>query len=252
MFVLTKKVAVFSLLASAPLLVLAQGFSFRPMDGADAASAPIAPGWRVDPMPPSQHQAASQSQPGNFQFFPQVQQQAAPAPAEGRPANAMHYSFAPEEQAAAPKPPAPLPEPMKTPDTLAAPPVMGFAAPSHPMQARDGFGMQGQQPHPSGIPPAPLPPPLRLEGRYIDGPHSPVDQRFPFRPLDEGHRSADRSGASQADTQRYRDYGQPGVDQSRQPAFGYPPPVPAYGSRPYERYNSGPSFNGIRFPFNFR
>jgi hypothetical protein len=142
------------------------------------------------------------------------------------------------------------------------------------MQVQGAYGMQGQ--HPAGTPPAPLPPPLLLEGRYIDGPHSHVDKQFPFRPLEDESRATGRKSSAQADVQQSRGYGQPpferpapgfersqtpgfdrsqapGFDRNQAPAFGYPPPAPAYGPRPYERYNNnGPSFNGFRFPFNFR
>lgn len=239
-----------SLLGCAPLMAAAQGFNFRPMDGAEPPSKPLAPGWRVDSLPP-EPQGAKSAQPNDFRFQPQQQRPSVvPSPAEGRPANAMHYNFAPDEQSATSAPPPPLPDPVKS-NALMAPP-MGFADPQQPMAAQIPHGFQST--HPAGVPPSPLPPPLRLEGRYIDGPHSHVDQNFPFRPMDDERaptaKTRSTQSDSQPDSQAIGGYGRGSTNQPQAAGMVYPPPAPGYGPRRYDRYNNGPSFNGIRFPFN--
>jgi hypothetical protein len=259
----SRRLLLISLLGCAPFVATASGFNFRPMEGVEPSSQPLAPGWRVDPQQ-AQAQGSKGEQSNTFQFQPQTQRPpVVHSPAEGRPASAMHYNFAPDEQSAASAPPPPLPEPIKAdalapsgmafpspqqPMTGQAPPGVGFAGPQQPMTGQVPFGSQSQ--HPAGVPPSPLPPPLRLEGRYIDGPNSHVDKRFPFRPLDDERGTGTKIDASRMNTQSADDHGRGFTHQHQPQGLAYPPPMPGYGPRRYDRYNNSPSFNGFRFPFN--
>lgn len=245
------------------------GYSFRPMEDADGGGDERTPGWRPS-NPPAAHSSDSARPIDDhmgYRFAPrQEQKSAVPVMAPPFDGSSAAFRYKPEEETALQPPP--LPEAI---DPSKEPAMQGYGVGSvsgkdsqagsgqtnlpgrYPMlepPSRPSFTMErptrGESParleRPGRPEPPPIPQPLRLEGRYIDDASRYQQHSYPFRPLEE---EKPRDSKTSSGTR-------PVDPVARAPSYQYPPMpmAPAYPHVPYDPgYNSGPSFNGFRFPF---
>jgi hypothetical protein len=242
------------------------GFSFRPTD-TDEPPMPqtVSPGWRADRLPRTTGgmpaRGADRANDGGYNFAPQSGQPAVANPAPPVDSRGFsHFRYKPEDarEIATPPPLPPAFDPSKDPGmTGYGRQSMHGQAPVAGQPQNPGYASTHGAMNPQGARPEPLPQPqpLQLEGRYIDGANHYPQHSYPFRPLEEESKPAPAISPppqrSTSQTAQVPAYPQQPYGSYQYPAMPINPVTPGYGPLPYDRgYNTGPTFNGFRFPFS--